>query len=763
MNNLLKLRTFFPYHEMEGLVEKMTSDQAGLIIVAGPDSRSIPSNNEKTRSSGRTSIFRVLMDELIAALAPGLVVVVSSDRDFLRIPRYMQKRILVLTVDTHLNYETQIKAAIRRHPALIVLDHLNQDTLQPALKTASQGFKILTQIETVFRGSTLVRYLMDLGANPENIGVLKWILAVQRMETLCPHCKQPDFPSSFQRLRFMDFLNRWGNPHLMSETNNTAAIPLFDPDKLVFFQSKGCSNCRNTGHLGDIAVVDLFHAQEPYPDLIFQSSMLSFETCGLNLAMKGQISLDEMLLYGEDPFYRTFHLLVNQEQSLSEANNSLERTKAELEASNRVLQQRNKALFSLEEFSQVLIGSSHLDDLADKVCRRARDLCGADKTVLYFLQTPSQIVILSALGWDLTLVQPYLDVNEVISPDRPILPTPFYRRPPGIQQTSGETKETPLRAGLHVPLVAQEQLVGLMIVHSTHKAQFNPGEVALLQTFANQAAVALQRAGLIEQLQLKINELEKAQAGLAQKERYERELELARQVQQSMLPRTYPEISGFSFAAKNEPARQVGGDFFDIFNIDGNLFGFVVADVSDKGMPSALYMALTRSLLRAEAQRETSPCKTLQSVNRLLIDLGEQDMFVTVFYGVIDRHSLQLTYARAGHDRPIWIKSRELVELDGVGLPLGIFGDDVFYLSEEKITIQPGNRLILYTDGLSDVQGENDQPIGREHLKQILQSNAELPAEEFCETIFSVLLEIQGMADQVDDMTMLVIDVTKEI
>jgi serine phosphatase RsbU (regulator of sigma subunit) len=193
-----------------------------------------------------------------------------------------------------------------------------------------------------------------------------------------------------------------------------------------------------------------------------------------------------------------------------------------------------------------------------------------------------------------------------------------------------------LKAGLWVPLVAQGENVGVMIVHSTRRDEFTPSEVAVLEAFAGQAALAVQRTRLVEQLQDKIAALEAAQAGLAAKERLERELELARQVQQSMLPRTFPAFPGYRFAAMNEPAREVGGDLYDVFALDGDRFGVVIADVSDKGMAAALYMALSRSLILAEARREASPSAVLQQVNRLLREVGEPEMLVSVFYGVVD-------------------------------------------------------------------------------------------------------------------------------
>src|SRR5262249_10313357 len=160
-------------------------------------------------------------------------------------------------------------------------------------------------------------------------------------------------------------------------------------------------------------------------------------------------------------------------------------------------------------------------------------------------------------------------------------------------------------------------------------------------------------------------------------------------------------------------------------------------DVSDKGMPAALYMALTRSLLLAEARRERSPRAVLLSVNRLLRELGDPHMFVTVFYGTITLAARQLTYARAGHDYPLLLRDGDAIVLGGTGTVLGCFDD--IALSEEQIALEKGDILALYTDGLTDVLAPDGRRLELERLKGIFQSHAAHPPEAFCAATFADL------------------------
>jgi serine phosphatase RsbU (regulator of sigma subunit) len=481
----------------------------------------------------------------------------------------------------------------------------------------------------------------------------------------------------------------------------------------------------------------------------------------LGLAAAGYLKAGDYARFETEQLRRTYHLLAASEQALTAAKADLERRLAEIEAANRVLQQRTEALVALEGIGQALITSADLPELASRLCRHACELCGGDRVILYYLPPAGAAAeILGVSGWDSELVGrplPTESLAELLVPRGE--PVPYNRIPPGVPVMDPDRMGIALHTGLRVPLVAHERTVGLMIVHSSRRVRFAPGEVALLQAFANQAALAIQRAGLFESLRDKIVQLEAAQAELVQKERMERELELARQLQQSVLPKVFPLIPGYAFAGRSRAARWVGGDFYDVIPLDAGRFALVVGDVSDKGMRAALYMAQTHSLLRAESRRGTSPVEVLYRVHHLLQELSHAEMFVTVFFGVVDARERRLRYARAGHDLPLLVRDGQVQPLGGDGLVLGFPAIHDLNLTEEEILLAPGDRLVLYSDGVTDARDADGAAFGKERLITLLSASSALPAVELCEATFERLAAYQGAVEAYDDATMLVVEV----
>lgn len=258
------------------------------------------------------------------------------------------------------------------------------------------------------------------------------------------------------------------------------------------------------------------------------------------------------------------------------------------------------------------------------------------------------------------------------------------------------------------------------------------------------------------QLAQAYEELKAAQAQLIEKERLERELQLAHDLQQSILPQELPHLSGYDFGALMMPAQAVGGDFFDFIPLGRDDVGIVVADVSDKGMPAAIFMALTRSLVRAEASRGVFPAEVLRRVNSHLWDMSQSGMFVTVFYGILNTRSGELLYARAGHELPLVLDSlgqaqevpRELGQL------LGLFPDPT--LDQQAVVIPPGGTVILYTDGVTDAADAAGQQFGLPRLQAAVRRSAGSSAQGLCDQLRATLLAFQGQAAQFDDITLVV-------
>ena len=278
---------------------------------------------------------------------------------------------------------------------------------------------------------------------------------------------------------------------------------------------------------------------------------------------------------------------------------------------------------------------------------------------------------------------------------------------------------------------------------------------ARLRESDQQMIADLQRKN--EELARAFRELEEAQAQLVEKERLERELELARGIQHSFLPRAFPRLPGLECAARYRPARQVGGDFYDVFPLGDQRVGLVMADVSDKGMAAALFMALTRSLIRAEAQRNPSPRSVLLNVNCLLLEMSQAGMFVTVFYGVLDVGQGLLQYVRAGHDRPLLLQADlgECKVLDAEGMALGVVEEVV--LEEVAVCLGSGDLLILYTDGITDAISPSGEFFGVKCFQDTMLAARAMDAQGACDLVFERVGQFQAGAAQFDDMALLVI------
>lgn len=235
----------------------------------------------------------------------------------------------------------------------------------------------------------------------------------------------------------------------------------------------------------------------------------------------------------------------------------------------------------------------------------------------------------------------------------------------------------------------------------------------------------------------------------------QRELDVARRIQQSILPRTFPASDRFELHAHMITAKEVGGDLYDFFAVDDQKLGFLIGDASGKGIPAALFMAVSRTLLRATALSGMAPHECLQQVNRLLHGSSDFETFVTIFYGILDTASGAIAYCNGAHNPPYIIRADGKVEATGApdGLMLGLFAQADY--QPNRLQLHPGEALVLYTDGVTEAKNPESEDFSEYRLETCLQRNAKASVSD---TITAVMNDVQAFvngAPQADDITMM--------
>ncbi len=237
------------------------------------------------------------------------------------------------------------------------------------------------------------------------------------------------------------------------------------------------------------------------------------------------------------------------------------------------------------------------------------------------------------------------------------------------------------------------------------------------------------------------------------------ELALAWEIQASFLPDELPQVTGWQLTATLEPARETSGDFYDFIPLSKGRLGLLVADVTDKGMGAALYMALSRTLIRTYAgDYDTRPDLALRAVNHRILADTHSDLFVTVFYGILDPATGRLTYCNAGHNPPYLLSAQEIdtvQEFGRTGIPLGIFADTTWHHGVAQLA--PGDVLVLYTDGITEAQDQQEAFFGQERLLETTKANLGRSAQDIHEALIKQVHDFVGDAPQFDDITLMVV------
>jgi sigma-B regulation protein RsbU (phosphoserine phosphatase) len=298
------------------------------------------------------------------------------------------------------------------------------------------------------------------------------------------------------------------------------------------------------------------------------------------------------------------------------------------------------------------------------------------------------------------------------------------------------------RSEMVAPIISNDEVIGVFDLESDQFNAYEKDDLEVLLMLASQVAIIIEKVMLHEQL--------------IEKKRLEGQLEVARQVQLELLPPRDPDIEGYDISAYNFPTEEVSGDYYDWVKIFDDQIGIVIADVSGKGVPAAILMAFLRASLRAATHIGYSTHISMAKVNYLLWESIERNQFVTAFYGILDAAKNTMAYSIAGHNPPLLVNAAGTSRfLENGEQPLGMFRETRYH--EYYLELEPGDVLVLYTDGATEASSPSGEEFGRERLAQAIKENYDKPAREMIASLQLAVLEWTDQVGSNDDVTFFVI------
>ncbi len=406
----------------------------------------------------------------------------------------------------------------------------------------------------------------------------------------------------------------------------------------------------------------------------------------------------------------------------------------------------------LYRVSQTFSSSLELDTVLNRVMDEVIAVTSAERGFVMLREQDGSLVFRVARGLDRSMIDdPEFQISrgvveQVAQEGEPMLTSDAQRDERLSMRLS--VLGLGLRSILCVPLKIRDQVSGAIYVDNRLQAGiFTQEDLDLLAAIASHAATAIENARLYEVA--------------VEKGRMERELQMARAVQASLLPPETPQIRGWEFEARWQPAREVSGDYYDFLPLGEGRLGLVIADVSDKGMSAAVFMAHTRSTIRATMSHFLSPADGIAEANRLVCTDCADGMFVTLFYALLDASSGELTYVNAGHNPPLLCRrgdhaeAERLDELRPTGMALGIVAEGRF--EQRTVRLQRGDSVLLYTDGVTDATGRGLVRFGMDRLRRVVLDHREAPLGSMVAALERSIDDLTGGAAQFDDMALLAV------
>ena len=406
---------------------------------------------------------------------------------------------------------------------------------------------------------------------------------------------------------------------------------------------------------------------------------------------------------------------------------------ADFEVRTRLLE-----LESLYDLGLSLGGQLDLASLSDEVLFRSISLTDAGKGTLVLFDDGGRVLYERSLGGEVLPRDRFAswripDGEAIINNEAGSLPTAGERLT-GCQKCLAVAIAVPGRRLGLIAVADKESRVGLL--------DFTPTDARILSLFANQAAAAIETARL--------------HRDAIEKERYERELELAAAIQGEILPRSLPEVAGVELAAANIPARHIGGDYYDFFALSRGRLGFLVADVSGKGIPAALLVSTVHAAVHLQIDQADTIAELVQRIDRHLRRFAATRKFLTLFFGVLEPDTGMLRYVSAGHNPALLVRKNGGTDhLESTGVPVGMLPNSSW--KEGTRVMGPGDLLCVYSDGLTEAVNSLDEEYGLDRLSREIESRRDHPAKALCGEILDSVEQFANEMPQYDDQTLMLL------
>ncbi|MEN8223475.1 MAG: GAF domain-containing SpoIIE family protein phosphatase [Acidobacteriota bacterium] len=418
-----------------------------------------------------------------------------------------------------------------------------------------------------------------------------------------------------------------------------------------------------------------------------------------------------------------------------------------LKEENLRLKRGIEELSVLNEIATAINSALSLDNILESITQKCRKHLKVEQVAVMLLDEQSKEKPFQTMvrGWDeATGVIPLrLDTQLtgwMLKNRKPLLINDL-EGDKRFQKTSEDTDT--IKSFLSVPLLCKNKMIGLISVfNKTIESGFNENDQRLLSIISSQSSQVIENARLLKEEQ----ELIKVQ----------QELQLAYEIQMNLLPDKSPEVDGYEIYGRSIPAKEVGGDYYDFIEAGNSKLAFCLGDISGKGMPAALLMSNLQASVRGQTLEKSNVKTCMEKINSMLFHNTPPEKFSTFFYGILDSKNHKITYSNAGHNYPFLInKKMEVIQLEEGDIVLGCM--ETFQFNENSINLDPGDLLLLYSDGITEAINENEDELGEEEMTKVVIENPGFSLEEMADQIFEKVKIHSGDNLQYDDMTLVLI------